>query len=243
MPALARRRRVRMAWLGLVAGVVGVACLSTATAARADAPAFAPVSGSPFATGAAPYSVAFSASGNLLATADQTDNTVSVFSVGSDGALTEVTGSPFATGSSPISMAFSASGNLLATANQGDQHGVGVLGRVRGALTEVSGSPFATGSYPVLGGVQRVGEPAGHRQLQRQHGVGVLGRVRGGADPGAGARRLPPARYPYSVAFSASGNLLATANQRDNTVSVFSVGSGGALTAVPGSPFATGSFP
>ena len=43
------------------------------------------------------------------------------------------------------------------------------------------------------------------------------------------------------MAFSPSGGLLATANQAAGTVSVFQVGAGGALTAVSGSPFATGS--
>ncbi len=61
--------------------------------------------------------MAFSASGGLLATANFAANTVSVFSVGSGGALTAVAGSPFATGSNPISVAFSPSGGLLATAN------------------------------------------------------------------------------------------------------------------------------
>ena len=46
---------------------------------------------------------------------------------------------------------------------------------------------------------------------------------------------------PVSVAFSPGGGLLATANTNDNDVSVFSVGAGGALTQVSGSPFATGS--
>jgi DNA-binding beta-propeller fold protein YncE len=45
------------------------------------------------------------------------------------------------------------------------------------------------------------------------------------------------------VAFSPTGGLLAVANNGDNTVSVFSVGPGGALTAVGGSPFTTGTGP
>ena len=75
------------------------------------------VTGSPFATGRDPESVAFSPGGGLLATANVGDSTVSVFSVGSGGALTAVTGSPFATGSGPVSVAFSPGGGLLATAN------------------------------------------------------------------------------------------------------------------------------
>jgi Lactonase, 7-bladed beta-propeller len=132
--------------MGLVAVVVAAACLSTATGARAAA--FAPVSGSPFPTGTSPFSVAFSASGYLLATANSYDNTVSVFSVGSGGALTAVSGSPYPTGTAPVSVAFSASGNLLAAANQlSDTMSVFSVG-YGGALTVVSGSPFPTGPNP-----------------------------------------------------------------------------------------------
>ena len=170
-----------------------------------------PVSGSPSATGPSPVSVAFSPSGGLLATANAGDNTVSVFSVASDGALTQVSGSPFATGTGPTSVAFSPGGALLAVTNfglGGDQpsleNTVSVFSVASdGALTPVSGSPFTTGNGP------------------------------------------------GSVAFSPSGRLLATANTGEigvpgftgNTVSVFSVASGGALTQVSGSPFTTGNVP
>jgi 6-phosphogluconolactonase (cycloisomerase 2 family) len=43
-----------------------------------------------------------------------------------------------------------------------------------------------------------------------------------------------------SVAFSPGGGLLATGDAQDNNVSVFSVAADGALSAVEGSPFATG---
>ena len=49
----------------------------------------------------------------LLAIANADANTVSVFSVGAGGALTQVTGSPFTTGSEPVSVAFSPDGTLL----------------------------------------------------------------------------------------------------------------------------------
>ena len=85
------------------------------------------VNGSPFTTGDGAVSVAFSPSGRLLATANGgesgtafTGNTVSVFSVAPNGALTQVDGSPFTTGNAPISVAFSAGAELLATANGGD---------------------------------------------------------------------------------------------------------------------------
>ena len=240
--ATAGRRRARMAWLGLVAVVVGAACLSTATAARAAAPAFAPVSGSPFLTGSSPISVAFSASGNLLATANEGDSTVSVFSVGSGGALTAVSGSPFLTGSSPISVAFSASGNLLATANA-DDNTVSVFSvGSGGALTAVSGSPFATGSNPMSVAFSASGNLLATAN-EVDNTVSVFSVGSGGALTAVSGSPFATGSNPEFVAFSASGNLLATANGGDNTVSVFSVGSGGALTAVSGSPLATGSNP
>jgi hypothetical protein len=68
-------------------GLVWV-CLLWVAAGALAAPVFTPVSGSPFATGMFPASVAFSPS----------------------GALTAVSGSPFATGTAPVSVAFSSSG-------------------------------------------------------------------------------------------------------------------------------------
>jgi DNA-binding beta-propeller fold protein YncE len=73
------------------------------------------VVGSPFPTGMTPSSVAFSPDGRLLAVADYYASTVSVFSVGFGGALTQV--AVFGTGTFPVSVAFSPGGGLLTTAN------------------------------------------------------------------------------------------------------------------------------
>src|SRR5436305_815837 len=111
--------------------------------AMAAVPAFTEVTGSPFATGLEPFSVAFSPSGGLLATADTFADAVSVFAVNSStGVLTPVTGSPFATGSRPTSVAFSPSGGLLATADSfADTVSVFAVNSSTGALTAVTGSP------------------------------------------------------------------------------------------------------
>jgi outer membrane protein OmpA-like peptidoglycan-associated protein len=92
--------------------------------------------------------VAFSPGGGLLATGNTSGNTVSVFAVGSGGALTPVAGSPFGTGAHPISVAFSPDGGALATADAAaDTVSVFAVGS-GGALTPVAGSPFATGNIP-----------------------------------------------------------------------------------------------
>ena len=218
----------------------------------------APVSGSPFATGAFAYSVAFSPSGGLLATANTDDNTVSVFSVASDGALTPVSGSPFGTGNAPVSVAFSPSGGLLATANASDNT-VSVFSVASdGALTPVSGSPSATGTGPTSVAFS----PGGTLLAVANFGLGgdppsldntvsVFSVASDGALTPVSGSPFTTGNGPGSVAFSPSGRLLATANTgaagapgfTGNTVSVFSVASGGALTQVSGSPFTTGNAP
>ena len=67
-----------------------------------------------------PVSVAFSPDGKLLATANQSKDTVAIFTVASDGRLTSVGGSPFSVpgvNPTPVSVAFSPDGKFLATAN------------------------------------------------------------------------------------------------------------------------------
>ena len=226
---------------GVVGGAVGLWCLLAASGAIAQ-PAFTQVPGSPFATGSVPVSVAFSPGGGLLATANTDDNTVSVFAVGSGGALTQVPGSPFATGSGPESVAFSPDGGLLATANANDNTvSVFAVGS-GGALTQVPGSPFATGSAPQSVAFSPDG---GLLATANRHDdtVSVFAVGSGGALTQVAGSPFATGVDPFSVAFSPGGGLLATANFDASTVSVFAVGSGGALTQVPGSPFATGSGP
>jgi len=137
---------VRNVGVWVLGAVVCVAAGLFVPSSALAAPAFTQVTGSPFATGRSPASVAFSPSGGLLA-ANQPDESVSVFSVNpSTGALTQVTGSPFATGLAPVSVAFSPSGGLLATANV---FGNSVSVFSVGPPLAVIASPSAGGIYPV----------------------------------------------------------------------------------------------
>jgi len=177
----------------------------------------------------------------LLAVANGIDGTVSVFSVGSTGVLTEVAGSPFVSGNSPFSVAFSPGGGLLATAN-GDAT-VSVLSVASdGALTPVTGSPFRTGDTPDSVAFSPSG---GLRATANLFGatVAVFSVASDGALTPVTGSPFGTGSFPASVAFSPGGGLLATANQGDSTASVFSVASTGALTPVTGSPFATGATP
>ena len=119
---------------------------------------FTPVSGSPFAAGTNPNSIAFTTSltsgKTFAAAANFSDSTVSVYEVNTTtGNFTPVSNSPFVTGASPNSIAFSSnltSGNLFAAvANSGDGTvSVYDVNTTTGEFTSVTGSPISAGTSP-----------------------------------------------------------------------------------------------
>src|SRR2546430_3980994 len=87
----------------------------------------------------------------------QGPNSVSAFSVGSDGALTSVSGSPFLTGGTGIGggqltnriAVTTIPGNFLYASNDGSNNISGFsIDNTTGALKAVPGSPFAAGALP-----------------------------------------------------------------------------------------------
>jgi 6-phosphogluconolactonase (cycloisomerase 2 family) len=81
---------------------------------------------------------------------NESDNTISAYSIGSNGALTAISGSPFPAGYYPISLAFDSATGLLYSGNgYTNPNHEGLAGTVTrysinsgGALTPGSGSPF-----------------------------------------------------------------------------------------------------
>ena len=118
--------------------------------------AFTEIPGSPFATGAEPYSISFSpiVDGNLFAAvANSVGNTVSVYSVDQTaGTFTEVPGSPYPSGSGPYTVVFSpvVLGHLFASVTNFNDNTITVyeVNETTGAFTTISGSPFPSGSGP-----------------------------------------------------------------------------------------------
>jgi uncharacterized repeat protein (TIGR01451 family) len=212
------------------------------------------VDGSPFSTngpvvaGTQPYSVAFSPSGGLLATANYGSNNVSVFHVQADGALLPVLGSPFSTGanSQPYSVAFSPDGALLATANSRSSRISVFAVQPGGSLLDVPGSPFNTygpnglGSSPLSIAFSPDGRLVATASLISDT-VSVFRVAPDGTLNPPGSQFTTngpsgvPRTLPTSVAFSPTGRLLATGN--GGSTSLFAVAADGNLTQVPGSPF------
>jgi len=84
----------------------------------------------------------------LLFVSNQFSNTITVFSVGSKGALSLVKGSPFPISSAffPSGMDTSPDGSLLYVSNGNNAVNVFSVSS-KGVLTEVAGSPFTTGQF------------------------------------------------------------------------------------------------
>lgn len=195
------------------------------------------MSGSPFIVGASssPTALAYSPNGTLLAVTDVSNNTVAVFSVAANGALTAVSGSPFATGTTPEDLSFSPNGQLLAVTNFSDNTVSIFSVASNGTLTPVAGSPFATGVNP-----QGVSFSPNGLNLavvnDSDNTVSVFSVSSAGAlTPVAGSPFSTGANsLPTYVAYSPDGTCLTVADggPRPGQLSVFSVASNGSLTPV-----------
>jgi 6-phosphogluconolactonase (cycloisomerase 2 family) len=115
----------------------------------------APLTGSPYLAGNVPAGLAIDSKGTHLYTANKVDNSISEFSIASDGSLTllSTTGE---TGSSPVALLIDKSGKYMYVANQGGS-GTQSSGNLAaysigsdGGLTLLSNSPFATAAQPNL---------------------------------------------------------------------------------------------
>jgi 6-phosphogluconolactonase len=179
------------------------------------------VPGSPFATGAGTgtntTALAFDPSGSLLATANPASNSVTVFSVDSStGSLSQAPGSPFAVGGEPYSVAFSPTGNLLATADLYSYNvSVFSVDSSTGALDEVPGSPFAGSPGVISVAFSPSGDLLATANQDTDNtsvysvdsSTGRLTQMPGSPFADGGSVGIGS-----SVAFSPSGDLLATAN-------------------------------
>lgn len=97
----------------------------------------------------ADLAVAVSPSGKYLYVTETGINSVRVFSIASDGTLSEISGSPYKTGLGPAAVLVDSTGSYVYVANRtGNTVSAFTVG-TGGALTAIAGSPFATGTTPV----------------------------------------------------------------------------------------------
>ncbi len=212
-------------------------------------------------TGNMPGPIALSPSGAALFVANLQDNTISAYTVNTDGSLTAVSGAT-ATAATPMGMAIDPAGKFLYVANQGTfadptSGSISVFSISGTMLTAVAGSPFLTeapgdafGTGPVSlaispnGNYLYVANQFANTVTAFQVSSGVLTQI---------GTAAPVGTAPSGVTMSPDGNFLFVANTGSNNVSVLAACTNMTITcpnpdgslknSVVGSPFSAGLGP
>ena len=206
---------------------------------------------SPYPAGDAPYGLAVDpASQFVFATAAFT-HFLFVYTIGSDGSLTQIAGNPFGAGAGAYGVVAyplgGASGGFVYTAN-GATYTVSAFSYdSTGNLTELAQSPYSSGSEPKGIAI----DPAGKFLYVTNYGdfsvssfsidpqSGALSSV--GAAVLTGNLNNVPNPGPIDVKVDPSGRFVYVVNQLDNSVSLFSA-SAGVLTLSATYPTGTGAI-
>lgn len=192
------------------------------------------------------------AQGNFVYTNDDVfgSNTVSGFSVGSNGALTLVAGSPFATGGSGNGGGFFAANRAKSTSivnfvfasnTQSNDVSVFTIDTTTGTLTLVPGSPFAVGGSSDFSGIALAVTPSG-QFLMAANGfsVTVFSIAGDGTLTPIAGSPFPILAQSDGIAISPNGSFLALAE--GSQVEMMSIASDGSLTSIGGFPITGGNF-
>jgi 6-phosphogluconolactonase len=107
-----------------------------------------PVPNSPFFTGNSPLGLDIDTTGSHLYTANKQDNSISTFTINSDGSLAVLGSAIGESFTGPVALLIDKSGKFLYVANQGSSNVAAYNVGSDGGLTLLSGSPFSTGSQP-----------------------------------------------------------------------------------------------
>jgi 6-phosphogluconolactonase len=205
-------------------------------------------SGSPFGGVTSPEWVTATPAAKFAYVTNFSDNTISAYAIdATSGALTTIAGSPFPAAGNPVMIASERSGKYLYTANQGSNDVSGfVIDAATGAISPISGSPFASGLAPVAV------DPAGKFVFLANSSSSTISAFSidssGGRLTPVPGSPFPTDFFPRAFAIDPSSKFLfvgiSSSFVGDSTeVMAFTIGSSGALIAVPGSPFTAGRNP
>jgi DNA-binding beta-propeller fold protein YncE len=214
--------------------------------------------GNAVSTGNMPAAVA--TSGSAVFVANKQDNTISSYTINSDGTLAAASGNAVTAGTTPVGLAVDPAGKFLYVANEGDfadpaSGTISVFGIQAATLTASSSISTATpgvltGTGPVSVAVTANGN---YLYVANQFTNTVSGyAVNSGALTLVPGSPYPTGTTPSSLILSPDGNFVFVTNAGSNNISAFAactsatlscVTPDGHLTAVHGSPFASGLAP
>lgn len=215
----------------------------------------APVSGSPFAfaslTAPNPQFLAVSPTAGFLYVSNGASGTISAFSIGTNGALTELAGSPFSLGAGATAarLAIDPKGQFLYAADSANNKIAGFSIAGGGTLGAVAGSPFSAGTKPVGVAVDSTSSFL-YAANQGSNDVsafkitsGALTEIAGSpyAVEPTGSVGTP---QPSFLTVDVSNTFLYVANFGSSSVSAFGIkSSDGTLGLITNSPFVQGIAP
>ncbi len=213
------------------------------------------VPGSPFAAGSKPDNLVITPNGQHLYVANQDSNNMSAFSIAADGALSAVSGSPYSAGESPRAVSLTPDGKHLYVANLSPETITAFSIAADGTLAPVAGSPFPAPwdqqgvtvtpdgkhLYTTSSGAH---EPLSAFSIAEDGGLTAIGGspFTAGGDHANSVAVSPDSRYMF-VSNVGEFEWEPGDGPTHSTVSSLSIASGGSLSAIPGSPFATGYAP
>ncbi len=165
------------------------------------------------------------------------------------GALTALPGSPFAAGDTTSALALAPSGRFLYATNQGATGGPGSntvsaynLDSATGVLTTVPGSPFPSAAAPVSIAVEPSGQFVYVANLHDNTISAFVIDTTGALTPIVGGPQTPGLDGPRHLTIHPGGKFVYMSVANEGSIWGYSIdGVTGALTAVPGSPFADNS--
>ena len=210
-------------------------------------------------TGSSPFAIAISSSLNALFVDNIASQTVSTYTLNSDGSLTPGTDTT-KTGTMPMGMAIDPAGKFLFVANQGSSD-ISVFSISSAALTEVQGSPFTTipaGSLVATGPSAVTVSATGSFLYVANtftNTVSAYSISSTGSLTPLGGSPFAVGLAPSGLAIPPNGAFLYVANTGTNNISAFNIcdkvviscadvnNPDGNLTAVTGSPFSDGGGP
>ncbi|MFZ0803124.1 MAG: beta-propeller fold lactonase family protein [Terriglobales bacterium] len=214
--------------------------------------------GSAQSTGTSPFAMALSPARNAIFVDNTVSETVSSYTINSDGSLTAGTGT-VKTGTMPMGMAIDPLGRFLFVANQGSSN-ISMFSISNASLTEVAGSPFTTipagTTFPTGPSAVAVSATGNFLYVANTftntvsaYSISATGLTVLGTSPFA------VGLAPSGLALPPSGAFLYVANTGTNNISAFNIcdkvvlscadvnNPNGNLMPVAGSPFSDGGGP
>lgn len=203
-----------------------------------------PMAGSPFANQSF-YQLAITPDGSRLYAAGGSANTVSGFSLAADGTPTALPGSPYATGGTfAFGVVITPDAANVYVSNATSHTVAAFTVNANGSLSQIAGSPYAAG--PGTPGPQFMGiDPAGRFLYVANNdssSVAGFAIANDGSLAAIGGSPFPSGGGPWGATVSPAGNHVYVGTEGGSNVYGYAINPvTGALSALAGSPYATGS--